>query len=436
MSVPVDYAALAEQYEPLKPFVVATARGAAIDFSNQQAVRVLNQALYWTTLRIRLVLPHNRLCPPLENRRAYIAWLQELAVYTYPVPRGFTDADNVVVDIGTGASAVYPLIGCSTWPQVRFLATERDEVSAHWAQTNIDTNNLGDRVKLVPTRLGDPILRPFFDSPAQRAMFTMCNPPFYSSAEEMRELAAKKEAPATTVYTGGENESITPGGEVAFVTAMMRESTEHVRDRCIWYTSMVGKASSVEHLADFLRANNVDNYAVSRFVAGNTRRWLIAWSFSGIRLPDVRVSPHHQSRSPHSSPQDVARKSGIPGFAGHPLSNAIERPFPHRTDLPALLDAILRAIPGLGLSYLAPLPAQYPFAVRVTATSVTWTRKARRAGAPPAAGARPVLVCVVLLKTEEGAGTTRLACRWEYGFDRGHFESLAGHVGSKLAAHV
>lgn len=295
-----------------------------------------------------------------------------------------------------------------------------DEYSAQWAKTNIDNNNLGGRVKLVLTRPGDPILRPFFDSPAQRAMFTMCNPPFYSSAEEMRELAAKKELPATTVYTGGENESITPGGEVAFVTAMMRESIEQVRDRCMWYTSMLGKASSVEALTEFLRANNVDNYAVSHFVAGNTRRWLIAWSFVGIRLPDV-----------------LARSSGIPGFVGNPLSNSIERPFARREDLPGVLDGILRAIPGLQLSVLVPLPAQYAYAVRVSAPSVTWTRKARRAAATaPAATALPVLICVVLLQTDGDSGGTRLVVRWEYGLDRAHFESFAGHIGSKLAAHV
>lgn len=37
------------------------------------------------------------------------------------------------------------------------------------------------------------------------------------------------------------------------------------------------------------RTIEVDNYAITEFVQGQTRRWAIAWSFGTLRLPDVRT---------------------------------------------------------------------------------------------------------------------------------------------------
>jgi 23S rRNA (adenine1618-N6)-methyltransferase len=111
----------------------------------------------------------------------------------------------------------------------------------------------------------------------------MCNPPFYESKAEMLTSAASKQRPPFTACTGSENEMVTPGGEVAFVSRMIEESLV-LQDRVQWYTSMLGKFSSVAVLVQKLTDNRVDNYAVTEFVQGNkTRRWGIAWSFDDLR---------------------------------------------------------------------------------------------------------------------------------------------------------
>jgi len=111
----------------------------------------------------------------------------------------------------------------------------------------------------------------------------MCNPPFYASKSEMLASAAAKQRPPFTACTGSENEMVTAGGEVTFVSRMIDESLI-LKDRVQWYTTMLGKFSSVTELVQKLREKTIYNYAVTEFVQGSkTRRWGIAWSFEDLR---------------------------------------------------------------------------------------------------------------------------------------------------------
>ncbi|DAA75584.1 TPA_exp: Uncharacterized protein A8136_1658 [Trichophyton benhamiae CBS 112371] len=117
----------------------------------------------------------------------------------------------------------------------------------------------------------------------------MCNPPFYESHEEMKQLAEEKQNEPLSVCTGAETEMITPGGEVAFVKKMIQESL-HLREEVRWYTSMLGKRSSLLSLIDELQSLDNKNWAVTEFIQGDkTKRWAIAWSWKDIR-PTMGVS--------------------------------------------------------------------------------------------------------------------------------------------------
>ena len=95
--------------------------------------------------------------------------------------------------------------------------------------------------------------------------------------------AASKQRPPFTACTGSENEMVTPGGEVAFVSRMIDESLI-LKDRVQWYTSMLGKFSSLGVLVQKLKDKGVGNYAVTEFVQGSkTRRWALAWTFEDLR---------------------------------------------------------------------------------------------------------------------------------------------------------
>jgi 23S rRNA (adenine1618-N6)-methyltransferase len=92
--------------------------------------------------------------------------------------------------------------------------------------------------------------------------------------------------------TGVEVEMVTSGGEVAFVKKMIEESLQ-LRDRIQWYTSMLGKLSSINVLVEMLLKHENHNFAVTEFEQGSkTKRWAIAWSW-GDRRPAMvsRIFP-------------------------------------------------------------------------------------------------------------------------------------------------
>lgn len=218
---------------------------------------------------------------------------------------------------------------------------------------------------------------------------------------------------------------VTPGGEVAFVSRMIAESLL-LRERVQWYSSMLGKLSSVSTIVEKLRNAGIGNYAVMEFVQGSkTRRWAVAWSFGDLR---PRMS--------------IARGVTGGGIPKHLL------PFPaeyivcvsgHKFDLLARnLNATLEALP-LQWRWKAGISTGVGFAARNV-----WSRSARRKSTRSsemveeddeeedemAFGFKIFIEEVDRERLEpEGA---RVVIRWLKGVDSALFESFCGMVKRKL----
>lgn len=209
-----------------------------------------------------------------------------------------------------------------------------DEASLQHAETNIVRNDLTNRVTLIKSQTDGSILMHIFHEESRASVhdhwkwvnifqmcfcyidsclrsqdrydFTMCNPPFYSSRKEVLQSAEAKEFGPNAVRcayrgnycvfmtdyyvqvcTGADVEMITPGGEAAFVCKMVHESTV-LRERCRWialslyfwriwrcfrwYTSMLGKLSSLTEVVTLLRSQHV---SVIRLVSSKSWQMLI-----------------------------------------------------------------------------------------------------------------------------------------------------------------
>jgi 23S rRNA (adenine1618-N6)-methyltransferase len=151
-----------------------------------------------------------------------------------------------------------------------------------YARKNIQLNNLEDRIQLLERKPDDSLI-PLDEAGIRSIDFVMMNPPFYTSEDDMVLSAMKKARPPMSACTGAPVEMVCDGGEVAHVGRLLRESLV-LRSRIQWYTSMLGKVTSLDALVGQLREHGIDNYAVTEFVQGNkTRRWALGWSFGQMR---------------------------------------------------------------------------------------------------------------------------------------------------------
>ncbi|KAH6683571.1 hypothetical protein F5X68DRAFT_262997 [Plectosphaerella plurivora] len=252
-------------------------RGNSLDFNNPQAVMQLTKSLLKRDFGLLVDLPDDRLCPPVPIRHNYILWLKLLmdsSSYS-PLGRKLTG-----LDIGTGASCIYPLLGC-TERDWSFVATDVDIKSLEYARKNVQLNGLESRIRVLSRTVDDPMI-PLEES-SVGIDFTMSNPPFYESNEDLVSSAKSKSRRPYTACTGSASEMVVVGGETAFVGRILDESLTH-RDRIQWYTSMFGKQSSCEAFIEKIRDKGITNYAVTEFVQGSkTRRWALGWSFAQMR---------------------------------------------------------------------------------------------------------------------------------------------------------
>ncbi|KAK3708033.1 hypothetical protein LTR37_011726 [Vermiconidia calcicola] len=264
-----------------------------IDFQDPQILLQLTKSLLKRDFHLTLLeLPDDRLCPPVPVRWNYVRWIQDLLDTTSDSysDRYDPERDVLGLDIGVGASAIYPLLATSTRPRWRMAGTDIDQHSLDYARKNVDANRLSKRVKLALSTADAPIV-PIDKLAVDELDFVMTNPPFYSSKADMQASYGAKNQPPSAICTGSENEMICPGGDVGFVSRIIDESLK-LRERVQWFTAMLGLLSSLQQIVAKLKEHNVTNFAVTALQAGHkTKRWAVGWSFQDLR-PRNDVARH------------------------------------------------------------------------------------------------------------------------------------------------
>ena len=276
-----DFARLAADTPALEPFTTRNPAGqTTIDFKNPQAVRILNQALLKTHYKIDFWdIPAGYLCPPIPGRVDYIHYLADLLAdhNRGDVPRG---PRIKVLDIGTGASLVYPLTGQAEYGW-QFTGTDIDAGAIKSARQICDANGLDIRVK----QQADPndIFRGVI-GPKDKFHMTMCNPPFHASMEQatkgtQRKWANLGKGGSKALNFGGQNAELwCPGGEIKFLARMIEQSKE-CADQCLWFTSLVSKKDNLKTLVRILGKARVADHKIVDMAQGQKTSRFIAWTY-------------------------------------------------------------------------------------------------------------------------------------------------------------
>ena len=301
-----DFPSLVKSYPQLVSHVNTNAHGnLSIDFADPLAVKSLNAALlkhYYNI--IDWDIPDGALCPPIPGRVDYIHYIAELLECSeLTTNQGNTQPKTTLLDIGTGANGIYPLLACKIY-------------GWHCVGCDINTQSLQNVSSIIAN---NPTLKDYFtlrwqddknhifDGIIQAGEYfdvSVCNPPFHASRDEalkssqrkFNNLARNREQQTTTPFNkndathrsistsptlnfgGLEAELWCKGGERMFVKKLIKES-RHFSDQCRWFTSLISKIDNVKPAKKLLHKLGAIEIREIEMTTGNKITRILAWTF-------------------------------------------------------------------------------------------------------------------------------------------------------------
>ena len=257
----------------------------SIDFSDPRAVKLLNQALLNHYYGIKhWDFPDGNLCPPVPGRADYIHHLADLlgSSNSGTIPTG----DKITcLDIGTGASCIYPIIGVTEYGW-RFIGSDIDPRSIASAEHIIRSNpSFHSKIELRLQKDPKAIFQDLLNK-EERIDITLCNPPFHASLEEaqhgtrrkVENLSGKKAKIPVLNFSGISSELIHAGGEYGFIQSMITESKLFSKS-CFWFSTLVSKHSNLKGIHRLLDESEASQVKTISMGTGNKVTRIVAWSF-------------------------------------------------------------------------------------------------------------------------------------------------------------
>ena len=274
-----DFKSLESAHSVLSEFTFVNARqNTTIDFANPKAVKALNTALLKLDYGVSFwEFPDTNLCPGIPGRVDYIHLINDL----FKISK--IDKEVSVLDIGTGANCIYPLLGSAEY-NWHFIATDCNDTAIASAENIITENNLKTEIQL---RKQSDITHVFENiiAPNDRFDASMCNPPFYKSEEEALNATVNKLKGigkdvdiATRNFSGEAYELWYKGGEKAFLHTYLYESSLY-KSQCFWFTCLVSNKDNVKSMYKSLTKLGATSIRTLEMAQGNKKSRAVAWTF-------------------------------------------------------------------------------------------------------------------------------------------------------------
>ena len=288
---PYDFTALSKAHPELARFVASNQHGnLGIDFADPQAVKHLNAALLRHHYQVQQWdIPDGALCPPVPGRADYIHYVAELLASSAGATRSRA-RDISLLDIGTGASGIYPLLASQIYGW-HCVASDINPQSIENVATIIAANPalkalISVRQQTDKNQFFAGIIQPgeYFD-------VGVCNPPFHASAEaalkgsvrKLGNLARNRGEQTSTTATlnfGGHGAELwCKGGERLFLKKLIKES-QTFASQCRWFTSLVSNGENVKPLIKLLRQHRALDIKEIPMTQGHKITRILAWTFT------------------------------------------------------------------------------------------------------------------------------------------------------------
>ena len=247
----------------------------SIDFSDPKAVYLLNKALLKWRFNVNWTLKDGHLCPAVPGRFDYLLHANDLL-------SKIEGRRARMLDIGTGASLIYPLLGTAAF-NWECVGTEVDKESISYAKglIRMNTSMLGTKIRRQEFKSN--ILAGIIEKKEQFDLL-VCNPPFFKNKSEALAANARKNknlhgADETHHNFGGSaNELWYKGGEETFLKKLALESAEFGA-QIQWFTCLVSKKDHIPTFKRFIRKGNPTDLKVIEMTHGNKSSQFVAWTF-------------------------------------------------------------------------------------------------------------------------------------------------------------
>lgn len=268
-----DFNLLIQSYSILKNFVFVNEYGnKTIKFGDKHAVKALNTALLKAYYGIVWDIPENNLCPPIPGRLDYLLHIADL----------FTKKDIRLLDIGTGANLIYPILGTChfNW---QCTGSEADKNSLINAQAIINKNSVLKNTELRHQKIKNCILEHIIQ-PEDAFDVVVCNPPFFKNFLEAQKGNKRKvnnlqlKEKDSLNFGGRSNELWYKGGEEAFVKKMASESMQF-KNQVHWFTSLISKKENLKSIKRAINKTLPTEVKVIDMEQGNKISRFIAWTY-------------------------------------------------------------------------------------------------------------------------------------------------------------
>jgi 23S rRNA (adenine1618-N6)-methyltransferase len=270
----------------LTSFIIENKVGnTSINFADSEAVKALNGAILKADYDIdNWNIPSGFLCPPIPGRADYIHYLSDLLT-TSNKGKKVNSKHVQGLDIGTGASCIYPLLGQREY-QWQFIASDIDPKSIASCQAIIDNNkSLAPFISLRLQKCSQHIFKNVIKT-SDFIDFTLCNPPFHESlaqanqgsARKRRNLGTDKKTDSKLNFGGQNAELWCRGGEQAFIKNMITESKEFGH-QVMWFTSLVSNKDNIKPLKKALIKAGALDIKVVDMAQGQKVSRFIAWTY-------------------------------------------------------------------------------------------------------------------------------------------------------------